>query len=97
MNCVVYQGLENSFDWHNEDGLGSNDGLNEGQYVCIMWLAGETNKGGAFKYINQEGEIVIVELDPPSLILVTRETLHCVDTYLGTSPRISFNFNFDTE
>lgn len=97
MNCVSYQGVDNNFDWHNEDGVGSNDGLNEGRYVCVMWLAGEKNKGGAFKYINELGEVVIVELNPPSLILITRETLHCVDTYLGTLPRISFNFNFDTE
>ena len=97
MNCVRYNGVDNSFDWHNEDGVGSNDGQNEGKYVCIMWLAGEANKGGSFKYINNDGDIVVIDLNPPQLVLIARETLHCVDTYLGTSPRISFNFNFDIQ
>jgi hypothetical protein len=97
MNCVRYNGIDNSFDWHNEDGVGSNDGQNEGKYVCIMWLAGETNMGGSFKYIDDNGDIVVVGLNPPQLILIARETLHCVDTYLGKALRISFNFNFDIE
>jgi hypothetical protein len=97
LNCIKYAGSSNAFDWHNEDGVGVNDGKNEGAYVCIMWVRGSYDKGGSFKYINDDGNIINVPLDLPSLMVIKKDTMHSVEDYTGTEYRMSFNFNFDAE
>jgi hypothetical protein len=97
LNCTKYAGVSNAFDWHNEDGIGNNDGKNEGTYVCIIWVRGLINKGGAFRYIDDDGNIIIVPLELPSLIVLKKDTMHSVEDYVGTEYRMSFNFNFDAE
>jgi hypothetical protein len=94
MNCTKYTGKDNDFGWHNESDLRSEPEL-IGEYVCTLWLAGAVGQGGAYKFIDDDGNVIKVELNPPSLIFVSKHTLHSVESYLGTEYRISFNLNFN--
>jgi hypothetical protein len=95
LNCITYTGVNNDFGWHNESDLRKLDDPVIGNYVCTMWLAGEKGKGGAYKFINDDGNVIKVELNPPSLIFVSKHTLHSVESYTGKEYRISFNLNFN--
>jgi hypothetical protein len=94
MNCTKYIGNDNAFGWHNESDVRSEQGL-IGDFVCTLWVAGAVGKGGAYKFIADDGHVVKIELNPPSAIFVSKYTLHSVEIYLGTEYRISFNLNFN--
>jgi hypothetical protein len=93
MNFTKYTGVNNTFKWHNENGV-NGEIISDYEYSCVFWLLGETNKGGDFKYIDGEGNINVVKLDPPGFMIINKDTLHSVENYLGKTHRVSFNFNF---
>lgn len=94
INFTKYDGVENDFHWHNENGV-NGDIYSEYSKSCVFWISGETDKGGRFRYIDESGNINIVPLDPPSFIIISRDTLHSVESYYGNTNRVSFNFNFE--
>lgn len=94
INYTKYSGVNNDFNWHNENGV-NGDIISNYEKSCVFWLSGEKNKGGGFKYIDDDGNISLIELDPPGFIIITKYTLHSVENYLGNKCRVSFNFNFE--
>lgn len=94
MNFTSYEGLENSFHWHDENGV-NGDIFSEYENSCVFWLAGEKGKGGQFRYIDLNDNINVVDLDPPSFMIIRKDTLHSVESYYSQQPRVSFNFNFE--
>jgi hypothetical protein len=94
INFTKYNGVENNFNWHNENGVNGHV-FSDYENSCVFWLAGEKEKGGGFRYIDLNDNINIVELDPPSFMIIKRDTLHSVESYYGQENRVSFNFNFE--
>lgn len=94
INFTKYIGVNNDFHWHNENGINGNV-FSDYENSCVFWLAGERDKGGSFKYIDPDDNINIIKLEPPSFIIIKRDTLHSVESYYGQRNRVSFNFNFE--
>jgi hypothetical protein len=97
INYIKYNNTPNWLDWHNEMGLGPHKENNvvDDPYMCIIWIQGDKNSGGEFKYIHDEtNEINVVSFEPPSLMVMKRETIHSVDHYSSENYRISLNLNF---
>lgn len=95
MNATKYVGIENYFNWHNENGVGENKKtIFKGHYAGILWLRGEKNKGGDLKIIDDSNQIRSIPFNPPGLILLKKDSLHSVENYFSTERRISFNFDF---
>ena len=94
MNYLTYQSNQiNSFGWHDENGIGS--APSEYPFSCVFWLAGDKNKGGQLKYLDENQMVKSIDFDPPAFIIIEKTTIHSVDHYAGKTPRVSFNFNFD--
>lgn len=98
LNFLKFNGLINTCPWHNENGI--NKGLKDqiiadNKYLCIFWLASELDKGGEFKFVNDDGNVIQIPMNPPGFMIFTRDTLHAVNHYTGTTYRISFNVDFE--
>jgi hypothetical protein len=78
----------NHFDWHTEDKFDF-----EHKKMITMWLYGEENNGGQFRYITDDGNIHEAPLSPPSYIIIGTHTPHSVEIYKSKIPRISINLN----
>ena len=96
INYIKYDKVMNGLDWHNEVGLGANkDTIVEDPYMGIIWIDGDSNCGGEFKFIHDiTNEIVLVPFNPPNLMIMTKETIHAINHYSSSKHRISLNFNF---
>jgi hypothetical protein len=96
INYIKHTGTTNGFDWHNESGVGGIHNEVDDQFVCIIWLHGDTGCGGEFKFIHDEtNEITVVPFSPPGFMVISKNTLHAVDHYSGSNYRISLNLNFE--
>ena len=96
MNYIKRTRTSNGFDWHNESGVGGIHNEDDDQFVCIIWLHGDTGCGGEFKFIHDEtNEITVVPFSPPGFMVISKNTLHAVNHYSGANYRISLNLNFE--
>lgn len=99
LNITKFIGEGNECVWHSEGGISNglvDQIIAERQYLCLFWIRGEKNKGGAFRYLNDiTGELVEVLLNPPGFIIITKDTMHSVEHYSGSEYRVSFNIDFD--
>lgn len=86
------EGTLNGYGWHNEDEERLNLPLND---FMVFWVSGDTNAGGEFKYIEDDGNIETVPFEPTSFLTMSKDTLHSVEHYDGKSPRISINLNIE--
>ena len=78
----------NHFDWHTEEKFDF-----EHNKMITLWLYGEENKGGQFRYITDDGNIHEAPLNPPSYLIMGTHTPHSVEIYKSKTPRISINLN----
>ena len=93
-NRTEYTGVDNSFPWHNEKGLGGTQTNMPGSHAAILWIEGEVNKGGSLEVITNDN-VEKVEFQPGKLIVFESDTLHKVSHYYGTTPRTSINITYE--
>jgi predicted 2-oxoglutarate/Fe(II)-dependent dioxygenase YbiX len=85
---------DNSFPWHNEKGIGGTNTTMLGTHAAILWIAGESNKGGSLEIMLDDG-IESIEFEPGTLITFESKTLHKVSHYYGSIPRTSLNITYE--
>ena len=93
-NRTEYTGVDNSFPWHNEKGLGGTQTTMPGSHAAILWIEGEVNKGGSLEVITNNN-VEKIEFQPGKLIIFKLDTLHKVSHYYGAKPRTSINITYE--
>ena len=93
-NRTEYTGVDNSFPWHNEKGLGGTETKMPGSHAAILWIEGEVNKGGSLEVITEDN-VEKIEFQPGKLIVFESDTLHKVSHYYGETPRTSLNITYE--
>ena len=92
-NRTEYTGVDNSFPWHNEKGLGGSKTNMPGSHAAILWIEGEVDKGGSLEVVTNDN-VEKIELKPGKLIVFEADTLHKVSHYYGATPRTSLNITY---
>ena len=105
-NFVTFSDIDNGYEWHEDvydTRLGQSKKENDkklsaeplkGTYTSVVWIDGESNKGGSLSIMTDDG-IEVISFEKNTIITFPMNYYHKVERYYANDFRISMNFTFD--